>query len=262
MRRDAILDMLLRENQLSVKTLANRFHVSPMTIYRDLQELEAQNLIIRTVGGAMIRPNLQYGRRWSERLQEQSYVKQLIGKKAAKELSPGQMVIFDAGTTVLEVARHLPNDSYLTAVTNSLPTAAVLGEKDHVQVLVPGGEYHADTGSILGGFTTSFLNQINADVLVLSTAAVDVDQGLSNFSMDSVAVKRVMIARARRVILVCDFSKFQQSALITVAPLAAVDTIITDDRMPEAMRQRVRKLGVDLLLVSYPDDSGRLGQNA
>ena len=197
--------MLLRETQLSIRTLADRFDVSPMTIYRDLQALEAQTRIIRTNGGAMIRQNLQYGRGWLERLQEQSFVKQLLGQRVAALLKPGQVVIFDAGTTVLEVARHIPDDMRLTVVTNSLPAVAALGEKKNIDVLLAGGQFRPDTASVLGSFTTAFLNQINADVVVLSTAVVNLEHGLSNFSMDSVAVTCAK----------CDFSLrfFEISAL-------------------------------------------------
>ncbi|NMP21389.1 DeoR/GlpR family DNA-binding transcription regulator [Sulfobacillus harzensis] len=251
MRQDDIVDMLLRETQISVKELAERFNVSPMTIYRDLQALEERNLVIRTSGGAIIRPNLQYGRGWAERLKEQPMVKQALGAKTAQLLEPHQVVIFDAGTTVLEVARRIPNDLPLTAITNSLPAAAALGEKERVQVLVTAGEYRTDTASLLGHFTTDFLEQLNADVVVLSAAVVNVAEGLSNFSVDSVAVKRTMIARARQVILVTDFSKFQQSALITVAPLESIDVLVSDDRMPEDMQDEIRQRGVRLILVPY-----------
>lgn len=253
MRQDEILEMLLRETQLSVRTLAERFDVSAMTIYRDLQALETQDLIIRTTGGAMIKPSLQYGRGWSERLQEQPVVKELLGRQVAALVEPNQVVIFDAGTTVLEVARHIPTHLRLTAVTNSLPTATVLGEKPHVTVLLAGGQFRPNTASVLGPLTTSFLNQINADIAILSTAAVNLEQGLSNFSLDSVAAKRTMIARARKTILVCDFSKFQQSALITVSSLRTVHTMVTDDRMPESMREQIQQEGVELILVPYSE---------
>ncbi len=251
MRQDEIIHMLLRETQLSVRTLADRFNVSPMTIYRDLQSLEERNLIIRTTGGAIIRPNLQYGRKWAERLKEEPEVKRLLGSQVASLLEPKQVVILDAGTTVLEVARHIPNDLPLTAITNSLPTAAALGEKAMVQVLVTAGEYQPDTASLLGHFTTAFLDQINADVVILSTAVVNVDHGLSNFSVDSVAAKRTMISRVRKVILVTDFTKFQESALITVAPLESIDILVSDDRMPTEVQKKIRKFGVELILVPY-----------
>lgn len=205
MRQDTIVDMLLRETQLAVKELADRF-VSPMAIYRDVQALERRNMVIRTTSGAMIRPHLQYDRGWAERLKEQPLVKQAPGAKVAELLAPHQVVIFDAGITVLEVARRIPNDLPLTTITNSLlPTGAALGEKDKVQVLVTAGEYRADAASLMGYFTTEFLGQLNADVVVLSSAVVNIAQSLSNFKMDSMAVKRMMIVRVRHVVLVTDF---------------------------------------------------------
>jgi DeoR family transcriptional regulator of aga operon len=248
-RRQEILATLLRENTATVRDLAERFGVSPMTIYRDLQHLEAQGLIIRTVGGAMIRPTLQYGRRWSERLREQAGVKRRLGAAAAALLRDRETVIFDAGTTVLEVARHLNRGLTLTAVTNSLPTAATLGEYEHVTVLMPGGQLSPDTASLLGPAAVNFLADINADTVVLSTAAVSLEDGLTNFSMDSVAIKRVMIARARRVILVVDYTKFEQHAMITVEPIDCVDHLVSDSRMPDTLRARLEERGIRVTLV-------------
>ena len=251
-RRQAILAALLRENTLSVRTLADRFRVSPMTIYRDLQQLERQGRVIRTVGGAMIRPTLQYGPRWSERFQKQADVKRRLGAAAAALLREGETVLLDAGTTILEVAHHVSASSHLTVVTNSLPAAAALGECAGITVLMPGGEYHAETASLLGPVATNFLRDIHADTLLLSTAAVSLDQGLTNFSMDSVAMKRAMIAQARRVILVADYTKFRQQALMTVAPITAVHILLTDTRLPLSIRHRLEQLGIQLLLV--PDN--------
>lgn len=251
MRQEAIFNVLLRENHATVRALADRFKVSPMTIYRDLQDLESRQLIIRTVGGAMIRPNTQFGKRWSERNGPQSSIKQKLGLATAALLQAGQTVIFDAGTTILEVARHVPPDMSLTAVTNSLPTAAVLGEMEQVRVLIPGGQYNPTTGSILGIFSTTFLKQINADICLLSTASMHIEQGLGNFSMESVAVKRTMIARSKKVILVGDYSKFQQTALLTVAPIDAVHVVVTDDRMPQKEHERLDQMGIQTITVPY-----------
>ena len=232
-----------------------------MTVYRALHELEKQNLIIRTVGGAMLRPASEYSSKLTDRQLVEADVKHLIGMAASKYINEHETVIFDAGTTVLEVAKAIPNLMQLTVVTNSLLTATILGQYPHVTVMMPSGVYHAETGSLLGPYTNQFIQEIHADTLLLSTAALSIEDGLTNFSMNSVTVKRAMIERVRRVILVADYTKFCRNALITVAPLHRVDILISDDRMPIDLQQRIRQLGIELVLVpsdthatiSYPD---------
>lgn len=246
--------MLSQENELSIRTLAERLHVSPMTIYRDLQELEKRQSIIRTVGGAIIRPGSKKGYSWVDREESARPVKDVIGQEAASLIQDNEIVLLDAGTTVLAVARALREQSPLTIVTHSIPIIILQGNNPNRKLLIPGGQYQPETHSIVGPYVMDFLNDINADTLVMSASAVGVDLGLANVFMDSVAIQRTMIQRARRIILVADYSKFEKTAPMAIVPLSAVDVVVTDSRMPELLRQEIRDMGLDLIIVDYPPE--------
>ena len=52
-RRNDIVELLHQSGQQQVQTLSEYFHTSPLTIRRDLIELEKQGIIERTYGGAL-----------------------------------------------------------------------------------------------------------------------------------------------------------------------------------------------------------------
>ena len=53
-RQNMILELLKEKNYSTVTSLANRLFVAPITVRRDLDEMEASGLIIRCHGGAAL----------------------------------------------------------------------------------------------------------------------------------------------------------------------------------------------------------------
>ena len=61
-------------------------------------------------------------------------------------LRQGQVILLDAGTTTLEVARGLPPDLDATVITNSPPIAVALAEHPTVEVTMLGGRLEGRSG--------------------------------------------------------------------------------------------------------------------
>lgn len=147
-------------------------------------------------------------------------------------------MFLDAGTTVLHVAGHLAQRKGLTFVTNGTDIAACLSAAGAERLFVTGGEYHDFNHSLTGTLAAQSIRCFNVDKLFLSVSAVDLRRGQIAISAPALAeAQRAMIEIAQEVIAVADHSKFTRSALSVVAPLAAVDRIVTDaacrDRLPD-----------------------------
>ena len=107
--------------QVTVARLAKRFDVSADTIRRDLDQLDADGVLIRTHGGAVSlsafpRPDTGL----DVRARVQASAKDRIGALAAGLVPDGASLIVNAGTTTLAAARHLRDHRDLTIATNSL----------------------------------------------------------------------------------------------------------------------------------------------
>ena len=127
LRRQKILLILERDGKVMASELSQHFAVSEDTIRRDLAELDNAGLVQRVHGGALPRPK-DSGKDYFTRLDETDEVKVQLAQRAAREVEDGQIVLFDSGSTALQVARSLRADIQITAVTAAPMTAIALSE--------------------------------------------------------------------------------------------------------------------------------------
>lgn len=104
--------------------LAKKFNVSEMTIYRDLNDLEDNNLLIKTIGGAIkISESLVHSESsFSKRLKDHNQEKKAIAKKAVEYISNGDSIIIDGGTTTFALVKEINKTDLkeLTVLTNNI----------------------------------------------------------------------------------------------------------------------------------------------
>ena len=170
---------------------------------------------------------------YSERVLEQFEAKQAIGVAAAALVQPGQTLVIDVGTTCLEVARALPPDLRATIATPSLLVAAELSTRPQVQVLMAGGRVRAGDLACSGAETVGFFRDLHAEVAFLGSGALSPAAGLTDYNRDEVPTKRTILARAEKVLVLVDSSKFDRVAPYRVCDLSNVDGIVTETSLPE-----------------------------
>jgi DeoR family transcriptional regulator, fructose operon transcriptional repressor len=90
---------------MSVTDLSRHFGISEVSIRRDLEHLEQTGLLQRKHGRARM---IQHRSIFEARLYQNVEVKRAIGAAAAQLIQPGDIIVLDSGTTVLEIARHIP----------------------------------------------------------------------------------------------------------------------------------------------------------
>lgn len=251
-RRALILERLRREGAAAIHELAEAVGASPSTVRRDLEQLEREGVIERTHGGAQLQsaalatfePEIAVAREAARA------EKAAIAAAVADDLVPGQSVIFDASTTVLAVARAVAARRLaLTAVTNSLAVAQVLAEVPEVRLVVPGGTVMPRTLALVGEPGETFLRGLHADVALLGTHAVT-GTTLTETSLEVAAMKRAMIAAARRVIVLADGSKFGSPAFCTICEATEIGEIVTDDGIDLADLALLAAAGVSVRVVA------------
>ncbi|MGC7873088.1 DeoR/GlpR family DNA-binding transcription regulator [Desulfosporosinus sp. SYSU MS00001] len=244
-RQDEIQWLLQEHGNLTVTELAKRFNVSEMTIRRDLKNLAALGLIQREHGRAIYPPVLP-----TEILMmsmgEAEREKARIGHLAATLIAEGDSVILDAGTTTLGVAQALTTKC--TVITNSIPIAGVLGNRNEITVLLTGGEVQGKNFALVGPMTRSVLKGFNADKLFLGATGVAIERGLSTANMLESEVKQEMLKVAKEVILVAHSAKIGQIYFHTFARWDSIQTLVTDSGLEEATRDKLISMGVKVLL--------------
>ena len=248
-RHQLILEILNRDGRVLVTELSKALGVSPITIRKDMDNLAAQRLLQRTHGGALM-PNsstlIDPSVKEKELLRADE--KRRIAVAAAGLVKEGQCVLLDSGTTVMAVARALRKFSNLTIVTNAANIAAELSNTGF-EIILTGGTLRENSLSLVGPLAEDVLKQIRADILFLAVDGFDPKIGVTTPNVLESRVNRAMVAAARKVVAVCDSTKFGRSSMALIVPPAAIHTVITDKQILDSHAKTLRSAGIEVITV-------------
>jgi DeoR family transcriptional regulator, fructose operon transcriptional repressor len=245
-RRRVIASVVRDRGSVRGRDLVEMLGVTDETIRRDLLHLARSGQIQRSRGGAVsVQPQDEAST--AVRLREHAAEKLAIGALAADLVADGSRVILDSGTTTLCLARALRAKRDLTVVTTAVTHAVELLDVPGTTVVMTGGVIRPLTYGASGDLAVATLREVRVDIVFLAIHSVSVEGGLTYPSYEEVEAKRAMIAAGSRVILLADHSKFGREALVKVAPLTALDTIVTTPGVDPADLEHIRDLGIEIL---------------
>jgi len=251
-RQEHIARIVEEHGRARVSDLAARFHVSAVTIRKDLVVLESEGRLVRTHGGAIARdrsrPELSFEIR--ERLQQDE--KTRIGAAGAALVQDGESIVMDASTTALAVARHLKSRrgwSQLTVITNGLRLASELAGHPGITVLMLGGRVRWEALSVVGQLGDGLFSRINVQKAFLGAAGFTLESGLADATDEEAQIKRSMVAAAREVIAIVDHTKWELAAFATFCATDKIGIVLTDEGAPETMVRALAGRGVQVRLV-------------
>jgi DeoR/GlpR family transcriptional regulator of sugar metabolism len=233
---------LREDGQVSIHALAARFGVSTMTIRRDLAALEARGTLVRTFRGGIAGPALT----GQPPAPTREPAKSAIGRLAATLIAPGQTILVDAGTTTLEVVRHLPRDAGITLVTNALDAVQAMAGTG-IRVLLLGGYLAADQNRLFGPLTEACLAGLHADLLFVGCVGAGSAHGFYMSDLHLTSTVQAMLRAADRTVVVAESRKFRQRALSCYAQPTEIDIVVTDAQLPTEDRTQLEEQGVKVM---------------
>ena len=252
-RHDEIIALLARSGAMSVASLADHLRVSPETIRRDLAHLDTVGRLKRRHGGAklVVSPSAVLEMEWpfAQRMAQNSAGKRAIAAAASRLFQPDDSLFIDTGSTTIAFAEALPAGQSLVVITNAPRIAATLAVDPTHKVFLIGGAYGADAGESLGPLALEQIAKFRARHAVLTIGAID-QACLMDFDLQEAEVAKAMIERADRVTVLADHSKFDRSAVFEVAPLARIDTLVTDIPPSEPMARAIAQAGITLIVAT------------
>ena len=253
------MDVVAKKESVSVEELCQNFHVSSVTIRKDLTELEKEGLIVRTHGGAVpVKKGTVQSKAIQQELagnvQQTAVSPQQLRKmqkiaEVAKDYIPNQSCIYlSSGYTCYEIARKL-QDKTLTVVTGGINTAQVLSGVPGITVMLPGGTVTpTPSGTMLSGeWYLKNLDDVRVDIAFISVGGIDLEQGYSLASSSELLHIRKLKEISRETVIVADSTKFGLQCLLSAAPLDYIDTVITNSDIPDAYRNYYRDHGIRVL---------------
>lgn len=248
-RLDQIMDYLKSHNLVTVDELVAAISTSPATIRRDLIKLDQEGVISRSHGGVTLNRFVPFQPTTSEKMQRNLAEKKAIAQAAARLVKPGDAVVLDAGTTMLELARqltHLP----LRIITSDLHIALFLSGFKQIEVTIIGGRIDESSQSCIGDHGRRLLHSIYPDISFVSCNSWSLEKGVTAPTEEKAGLKHDLLLNARRKVLLADSSKYGSWSLFNSAPLDMLTDVITDKNLKEEVFTSLSACGFSLILAS------------
>ena len=282
-RQKAILELLSPTDPVQNKALIERFHVTDMTIRRDLNELAAQGRLIRTHGGAILvngdaeraagavppagaadaadvpvsagedsaapfagSRNLEPA--YVFRAGEHGSQKASIARACSALMEEKNYVYLDSGSTTLGIARSVTPALRCIFLTNGVNIAAELLRREYPSVVSIGGEIDLNTWSTRGTFAEKQIRAFHADIAFLGCNAVSPEGSVMIGNMTESGLKHAIMEVSNEIYLVVDSSKFDSYSLTAYAAVRDFDGIVTDALLPAETKQKLEALGARIII--------------
>ncbi|MGR6741682.1 DeoR/GlpR family DNA-binding transcription regulator [Microbacterium arborescens] len=250
-RQQLIERMLVANGRVAVVDLASRFDVTTETVRRDLAALEETGVLRRVHGGAVSAERVSTAEpSVAERSQRHSAAKERIARRALSALPAAAGSIYiDAGTTTASFAEALVErgaPSGLEVVTHSMTIAHSLAGASGIGLTAIGGRVRGLTAAAVGSDTVAAITRLRPDVALIGTNGIARGAGLTTPDPDEAAVKRAIVAGARRVIVLADADKFDAELLVSFADLSELDVIVTDREPEDDLALALREADVEV----------------
>jgi DeoR/GlpR family transcriptional regulator of sugar metabolism len=231
-RRQLILEMVRANGAVSLRELARVVQTSEVTVRRDVRALEAEGLLDRRHGGAVLPGGFTRESGFPQKSHLAAAEKTAIADLAASLVEEGEAIVVGAGTTTQELARRLARVPGLTVVTNSLLVAQALAHANRVEVVMTGGTLRGTNYALVGSGAEQSLQGLRVSRAFLSGAGLTAERGLSTSNMLSASVDRALVQAASEVVVLADHTKLGTDTMFQTVPTDVITRLVTDEPPP------------------------------
>lgn len=249
-RRQKIIRYLQIHTRCSVGELATLFETTPVTIRSDLRILEQTGKLTRTHGGAMLKSQVVLENFVHERKNDE--VKNKIAFNAISYIKDGDSIALDTGTTAFAFANALIHSDIknIKIITADFSILSILEKREDFEVIALGGKMRHGFHFSYGDMTLQMLELFRVDKCILTTSALDFEQGLTTPNMDTAMLKAKLVNIAKEVILLCDASKLNKVCFSKICDLEKIDTLIVDDSINPSLFDELKKYIKSVVITS------------
>lgn len=237
-RHDYIMRNINLHNRVLTSDLVQQLHVSEDTVRRDLQELLDMQQLYKVHGGALSR---SYQSTFDDKDIYAREAKVCIAKKTGALIKDGMVILAGGGTTVIELAKQLPEDLQATFFTVSPLVAIELSRYEKIEVILIGGLFSRTSKVTYGGHVINQLSEITADLCLLGTSAMHHEHGLTDTEWEIIQMKKAMLHASKKAAILCISEKLNTSLRLKVAPLESIHHLITELQPSDPLLDEYRK---------------------
>lgn len=224
-RHTFIMKQINLHNKVLSSDLSQQLNVSEDTVRRDLNELDEAGKLLKVHGGALSK-SFHFPFHQNEVYAQES--KKQVALKAISLIKEGMVVLTGGGTTMIEMAKLIPEDLEATFFTISPLVALELAEHPRLTVILIGGQLSKNAQINIGASVINDLSEIKVDVCFLGANGIDVKEGITDSDWEVVQVKKAMIKSTAKVVILSIAEKLNSVQKMRVCGLNQVTHFITD----------------------------------
>lgn len=246
-RENMVADYLRRNKSATVSELAKQFDVSEVTIRKDLNQLESDNLIERSFGGAIwIGHSLNEEVRSEIKLTTQIDEKIRISEKAKDSVNDGETLFLDAGSTISIFVDSLNIFNHLTILTPDMMIALKLLNETNFKVILIGGEMSKISKSAKDYTAVEMLKKYSVDKAFIGCDSFSVKSGTYTTSTEKAVIKSTAMSIANQVILLSTSDKFYKRSLVKFANLEDFDQLYLSEPFKDI--KKLSELNAEIII--------------
>lgn len=255
-RRRHLLSHLARVGSAAIVDLSARYHVSSMTIRRDLRKMQDEGLVTLTHGGVVFDGDAPERREMQRLAQDHNRAdeKRAISRHAVMRfVKDKDVLLLGAGSTVRAIVPFLKRKGNLQVASNSLLTIELLRKTlSSATVMGAGGILSANSLNFVGPVTERFFEDFFARVAFISGAGLSLRAGLTDSHLLEASVKQAMIRSSEKTVVLLDSSKLGTTAAAQILAIYEIKTLVTDAGIAPDAQSQLLDMGIDVQVAPLP----------
>lgn len=242
-RHNTILEIITEHERVEVSKLADMVGVSRVTVRKDLDQLEAQGLILREHGYALISSQDDI----ANRLAFHYDVKRKIAQSAAEQVKNGETVMIESGSCCTLLADELVHSKRdVTIITNSAFIANYVRKVPGAKIVLLGGDYQNDSQVMVGPITQKCVEEYFVDKIYVGTDGFNMRYGFTGNDRMRAETARDMTKQAANIIILTQSEKFSRQGVVGLFRTEEAGVVYTDEDIPADVEELLKRKGVTL----------------
>ena len=250
-RLEKILNLINEQGKVEVNKLSKYFKVSKDLIRKDLSKLEEQGLLERTYEGAIKKRQLSKTITIASRISENIEDKEIIAKKALKELEENQIIFLDISSINYIFAQEIiKNNLEITIITNMIDIMHLfsLNPKIKTKLIGIGGNCNNIIDGFVGITSIQQIEKFNIDKCFIGAIGVNIINGnVSTFDQEDGLTKSSIIRMSRKKYLITEKSKIDQDGRYIFSNLKHFNFILTNNNLNSNIKKEIKNFNIKII---------------
>jgi len=243
-RQQEIVKIVSRDNKTTVHQLAEKFHVSTVTIRQDLDYLESEGFLKRVHGGVSSLDSDDI----ASRLVVNYESKLKIARKAATFVETGETIVIEGGSTNTILTKEVLKKYGITIITPNIFIARECRKSKNNNVILLGGIYQKESESLIGSLARLCIDNVNFKKAFFGVDGFRIEKGFTSRDMMRAEIATYIARKSEKAFVLTDSSKFGKTELTKLFDAEYIDYVITDAGIPRDDRVYLENKAVKVIV--------------